>query len=291
MISKFNNMPKIELNEKELEDAKKELEELIKTVPYNLSVALIKITLINNYLPLELEKYYQKILPAFSLLRRTDGSKYQSQSMTTVRSAMVSNKLYYKNNEGLYILNIPNALKVVKMIRNKKKPMKEEDVKNLNVENLENIKNGIENFDINNSGALLGTEKEKKSKKNSEDLLGKKKKLKNIKKKGKDGVKNRIEKFQKTYSLLKNLLKVSANDKLLYSQLNFDFAEISDSTKIDEKKINVDKIIGMLSVFKFFMPFLERCFSSIEIQDNVMEKVTELNSEVTHMDSVFRFEE
>ena len=291
MISKFNNMPKIELNEKELEDAKKELEELIKTVPYNLSVALIKITLINNYLPLELEKYYQKILPAFPLLRRTDGSKYQSQSMTTVRSAMVSNKLYYKNNEGLYILNIPNALKVVKMIRNKKKPMKEEDVKNLNVENLENIKNGIENFDINNSAALLGTEKEKKSKKNSEDLLGKKKKLKNIKKKGKEGVKNRIEKFQKTYSLLKNLLKVSANDKLLYSQLNFDFAEISDSTKIDEKKINVDKIIGMLSVFKFFMPFLERCFSSIEIQDNVMEKVTELNSEVTHMDSVFRFEE
>ena len=291
MISKFNNMPKIELNEKELEDAKRELEELIKTVPYNLSVALIKITLINNYLPLELEKYYQKILPAFPLLRRTDGSKYQSQSMTTVRSAMVSNKLYYKNNEGLYILNIPNALKVVKMIRNKKKPMKEEDVKNLNVENLENIKNGIENFDINNSAALLGTEKEKKSKKNSEDLLGKKKKLKNIKKKGKEGVKNRIEKFQKTYSLLKNLLKVSANDKLLYSQLNFDFAEISDSTKIDEKKINVDKIIGMLSVFKFFMPFLERCFSSIEIQDNVMEKVTELNSEVTHMDSVFRFEE
>ena len=291
MISKFNNMPKIELNEKELEDAKKELEELIKTVPYNLSVALIKITLINNYLPLELEKYYQKILPAFPLLRRTDGSKYQSQSMTTVRSAMVSNKLYYKNNEGLYILNIPNALKVVKMIRNKKKPMKEEDVKNLNVENLENIKNGIENFDINNSGALFGSQKEKKSKKNSEDLLGKKKKLKNIKKKGKEGVKNRIEKFQKTYSLLKNLLKVSANDKLLYSQLNFDFAEISDSTKIDEKKINVDKIIGMLSVFKFFMPFLERCFSSIEIQDNVMEKVTELNSEVTHMDSVFRFEE
>lgn len=291
MISKFNNIPKIELNEKELEDAKRELEELIKTVPYNLSVALIKITLINNYLPLELEKYYQKILPAFPLLRRTDGSKYQSQSMTTVRSAMVSNKLYYKNNEGLYILNIPNALKVVKMIRNKKKPMKEEEVKNLNMESLENINNGIENFDINNSEALLNTEKEKKTKKNSEDLLGKKKKLKNIKKKGKDGVKNRIEKFQKTYSLLKNLLKVSANDKLLYSQLNFDFAEISDSTKIDEKKINVDKIIGMLSVFKFFMPFLERCFSSIEIQDNVMEKVTELNSEVSQMDSVFRFEE
>ena len=61
--------------------------------------------------------------------------------------------------------------------------MKEEEVKNLNMESLENINNGIENFDINNSEALLNTEKEKKSKKNSEDLLGKRKKLKNIKKK------------------------------------------------------------------------------------------------------------
>ena len=45
------------------------------------------------------------------------------------------------------------------------------------------------------------------------------------------------------------------------------------------------------SVFKFFKPFLERCFSSVEIQENIMEKISELNSEISHMDSIFRFDD
>ena len=56
-------------------------------------------------------------------------------------------------------------------------------------------------------------------------------------------VKNRIEKFEKTFTLLKNLLKVSSNDKDLYSQLNFDFTEMNNSSNFWDKKLNVDKII------------------------------------------------
>jgi len=99
---------------------KKELEELIKNVPYSLCVALIKISQLHGYEPMDIDTLYQKILPAFPLLRRNDGSKYQSHSINTVRSAMVSNKLYSKNPQGKYVLNIPNAIKIVKTIKNKK---------------------------------------------------------------------------------------------------------------------------------------------------------------------------
>ena len=79
--------------ETDLEESKKrELDELIKSVPYNLCVALIKISQLHNYEALDIETLYQKVLPAFSLLRRNDGTKYTSQSVQTVRSAMVSNK-------------------------------------------------------------------------------------------------------------------------------------------------------------------------------------------------------
>ena len=45
-----------------------ELEELTKAVPYNLQVALIKLCQINNYTPMEIEKYYEQIAPTFHLL-------------------------------------------------------------------------------------------------------------------------------------------------------------------------------------------------------------------------------
>ena len=124
----------------------------------------------------------------------------------------------------------------------------------------------------------------------SDMVVGGKKKFKKVKK-GKEGVKQRIEKFEKTFLVLKNLLKVSSNDKLLYSQLNFDFAGIADPQRLGENKLNVDKIVGMLCVFKFFRPFIERCFSSIQCQENIMEKIMEINSEVNYMDSIFKFED
>ena len=107
--------------ETDLEESKKrELDDLIKSVPYNLCVALIKISQLHNYEALDIETLYQKVLPAFPLLRRNDGTKYTSQSVQTVRSAMVSNKLYTRNADGKYLLNVLQAIKILKNIKNKK---------------------------------------------------------------------------------------------------------------------------------------------------------------------------
>ena len=85
--------------------------------------------------------------------------------------------------------------------------------------------------------------------------------------------------------LLKNLLKASPNDKLLYSQLNFDFEDKNNA----DKKLNVEKVIGMFNVYKFFKPFLDKCFHSTQIEENIMEKITELNNEVLLMKAIFSF--
>ena len=285
--------------ETDLEESKKrELDDLIKSVPYNLCVALIKISQLHNYEALDIETLYQKVLPAFPLLRRNDGTKYTSQSVQTVRSAMVSNKLYTRNADGKYLLNVLQAIKILKNIKNKKtvnnngqKTVAMEDNSRIrgNLEN-DNNTSSFMNYDSPASLQYMAMGLARSNATNGVPGVGGKKKFKKVKK-GKEGVKQRIEKFEKTFLVLKNLLKVSSNDKLLYSQLNFDFAGIADPQRIGENKLNVDKIVGMLCVFKFFRPFIERCFNSIQCQENIMEKIMEINSEVNYMDSIFKFEE
>jgi len=287
--------------ETDLEESKKrELDELIKSVPYNLCVALIKISQLHNYEALDIETLYQKVLPAFPLLRRNDGTKYTSQSVQTVRSAMVSNKLYTRTDDGKYLLNVMQAIKILKNIKNKKTVNTNQQLKQVAVEDNNKSRGNIDNID-NNTSSFMNYENPS-SLENMAAIglaglssgggmaVGGKKKFKKVKK-GKEGVKQRIEKFEKTFLVLKNLLKVSSNDKLLYSQLNFDFAGIADPQRLGENKLNVDKIVGMLCVFKFFRPFIERCFSSIQCQENIMEKIMEINSEVNYMDSIFKFED
>jgi len=273
------------------ESHKKELEEIIKDVPYNLVVALIKISILHNYEPLDIETLYQKVSPAFSLLRRNDGSKYVTQTVTTVRSAMVSNKLYTKNAQNKYVLNVNQALKILKGIKNRKRLTP--DARQIMIENKSKVEEkentNTTNMNINNMMNMSSfINYDSPSSEPNVVGPGGKRKVKKVKK-GKEGVKQRIEKFEKTFLVLKNLLKVSSNDKILYSQLSFDFANIADPSKFGENKLNVDKIIGMLSVFKFFKPFIERCFSSIECQENLMIKINELNGEVHYMDTLFRF--
>ena len=79
-----------------LSSQKKELEEIIQKAPNRLSVVLIKISQLNNYELMDIDTLYQKVLPVFPLLRRNNSSKYQSNSLSVVRSAIVSNKLYIK---------------------------------------------------------------------------------------------------------------------------------------------------------------------------------------------------
>jgi len=277
------------------ETQKKELEELIKNVPYSLCVALIKISQLHNYEPMDIDTLYQKILPAFPLLRRNDGSKYQSHSVNTVRSAMVSNKLYSKNPQGKYVLNVGNAIKIVKTIKNKKKiNSKDTEItttqypsnntsKKPAVENLDSSISFMnyedtQNMDSTNLMPTTSTTKQKKIKV---------KKPKDIK----ELPKYKIEKYEKIFLVLKNLLKVSANDKMLYSQLNFDLASLADPSKLQDNKLNADKVIGMLCVFKFFKPFLEKSLNSVHCQENILAKLIDLTSEVQYMENLYKFDE
>ena len=106
------------------------------------------VTILNDYAPKEIEKYYQKILPAFHLFIRNDSTRYQTHSINTVRSAMVSNKLYYKNDEGTYILNISNAIKLIKILLSKKKSGNDLEGKDTNTEEIPR-KSGKENAEEN----------------------------------------------------------------------------------------------------------------------------------------------
>ena len=115
-------------NDKYLKE-KEELKKLIEnTENSSLSFALIKLSINNNFLPLSIETYYEKISPDVELLRRKDGSKYLKNSMYTVKSALVSNKLFEKKENKLYGLNIPETLKYIKKLnlnktKNNKQPM------------------------------------------------------------------------------------------------------------------------------------------------------------------------
>jgi len=149
---------------------------------------LIKINQINEYAPMDFDAIYSKILPAFPLLRRTDGSRYTTHSMNTVRSAMFSNKLFYKNKDGLYVLNVTNAIKIIKLIKGKKIAMKEDEEKNLNQESLEKRRHGLgnsgmgnfDNLEVKNAEILANTAIEIKNDQYPEDFVGKKKKNKKI---------------------------------------------------------------------------------------------------------------
>ena len=284
-------------DENEKSRLKGELEEILKTVPYSLGVALIKISQINDYVPLELEKYYQNIMPTFHLLRRTDGSKYQSNSIKTVRSAMVSNRLFTKNENGLYELNIKNALNYLKLIQ-KKKGASENELFNPGTSN-----NLEENVKINNN--VRRYKKRTRDKftffddddgpdafPRDNDFLGKKRRLKDIKKAKERCEKRRsIRKYERGFELLTHLLTISSNDNNLLSKLNFDLEDISETTNLTDKNPNINKIIGMLTVFKFFKPFLEKSFSSIRIQNKIIEKISEINTEVNCMDTIYKAQE
>jgi len=55
-----------------------------------LPVSLIKIYLLNNYTSLEIEKYFDLVLPGFPKLKKTNGTKYSSNNIKRKRLAMVS---------------------------------------------------------------------------------------------------------------------------------------------------------------------------------------------------------
>jgi len=90
---------------------------------------------------------------------------------------------------------------------------------------------------------------------------------------------------------MKNLLKMSSNDQMLYSQLNIDFNSLADPANLQNNKLNIDKVIGMLSVFKFFRPFLEKSLNSMNRQENILAKLIDLTDDVHYMESLYKYED
>ena len=288
--------PSLDINE-DIESQKKELEELIKNVPYSLSVALIKISQLHNYEPMDIDSLYQKILPAFPLLRRNDGSKYQSHSVHTVRSAMVSNKLYVKDQQGRYVLNVPNAIKIIKAIKIKKKTNNKEE--KVSKKNTYNTENNFTNDNINNMEAndpFINYDSQNIDTSNITNvsvtnIIPKKLKIKKNKEPAVQKNNTKIEKYEKTFLVLKNLLETSEGDKLLYSKLDIDLENLGDLIKLPENKLNDDKMVGMLCVFKFFKPFLERSINSVHCQEAIRAKINDLSNEFQSMENMYKIDE
>jgi hypothetical protein len=279
----------VEIPEEEKEKLIEELEEIIQTVPYSLAVALIKMCQINKYAPLEIEKYYEHILPTFHLLRRTDGSKYQSNSIKTVRSAMLSSKLFHKNDDGLYVLNLKNAIKHIKQMQKKRVIPEKNETNNVPTTEESNKENVVINSDVelnkinnefNDYSSKMETKPKKKYKK---DYLGKKRKIKGIMKDPE--YKNTIKKYATGFELLNNLLKISSNDRNVCPQLNYDFEAINNIDLNSDNQSN-DKIVGMLTVFRFFKPFLEKSINSFRVHEKMIQKLSELNNEVNYIKAI-----
>ena len=234
--------PKVNIknsNEKEKEELKKLIE---NTENSSLSFALIKLSINNNYLPLSIETYYEKISPDIELLRRKDGSKYLKNSMYTVKSALVSNKLFEKKENKLYGLNIPAAIKYIK--------------------NLEKTKG-----DINDKEKIKINENKKNNNNNNNTLLGKKRVLtKNL-------YVNKYEKYQHGFQILNDLLESYPKKKEDGIKIKVNFNKYKSSTEIIEKNMNVDKICGMIIAFKYFKPFLKKCLNSQNNINNYSKKL------------------
>ena len=289
-INDFDNENFIDESEKE--KLKEEMEEILKAVPYNLTVALIKICQIHDYNPLDMDSYYKSILPTFHLLRKTDGRPYTTQSVQTLKSAMFSNRLFFKTKEGLFALNISKALTYLKSLIQKKKPGNEKN------ETGASTSGNLEENILNNNGVML--KKEKKKKTYSQKLQAgpnfdfdqrslmslKKSKLKQKKICKPDNT--QYKKYEASYELLLNLLKLSQNDSNIYSKLNFDFSDMQGATNLSEDCPNFNKIVGMLTVFKLFKPFLEKSFNMMKVQDDITEKISELNYKINSIDHICR---
>lgn len=244
-------------------------------------------------MPLPLEKYYEHILPTFHLLRRTDGSKYQTTSIKTVRSAMTSEKIFERNDEGLYVLNIKTAINFLRNLQ--KKVMLQGG-----------IKQSKKDRDMEDETVIQPTKgKYKKKKKNNElddqgstggdsfnEMIQKKRMQMAGKKIQKQQILRKVQKYEKAYELFQNLLKIFSRNNEVNQRLNFDFENMNnDDLDLSDNNPDMNKIIGMLSVFKFFKPFLEKSIDSCKQQERVIQKIGEVNDELNYMNALFRAEE
>ena len=120
---KVNNT--IETKEQTKEKEKEYLLSQIESIDNpSLPFALLKLSVNNNFLPLSIQSYVERILPQIDSLRKKDGSNYSSNYFYAVKSALVTNKLFEKKHNNLYGLNIQNSINYINKIKNKQKTVK-----------------------------------------------------------------------------------------------------------------------------------------------------------------------
>ena len=284
----FEDPATVEIPEEEKKQIIEELEEIIQTVPYNLGVALIKVAQLNQYTPITIDKYYECIKPTFHLLRRSDGTKYSTSSMNTVRSAMFSSRLFFKNKDGLYQLNLKNALNHLKLLQKRKVLNDTESTRKVKTEPPEK-KEKPEKKETPNYDEFFGyNSEEEKNKKKYKKMLSKKRKIANMY--NENQIRKIAGKYLKAFELFNNLLKISCNNPNINSQLDFDMDFINDSN-LSQDNSNTNQIIGMLTIFRFFKPFLEKNFNSFRVQEKVVQKLSELNNEVRYIEALHKSQE
>ena len=238
-----NFLTELKSNDNKISKEKEELKHLVDNIENNsLPFALIKIAIKNNFLPLSIETYYEKISPDIKALRKKDGSKYSQNSINTIKSALVTNKLFEKKENKLYGLNLIEALKFIKNLNRNKIVKKTKEKLNEN-----EIKN---------------------------DFLGKKKSLtRNL-------YLNKYEKYQHGFQILNDLLEYYPNKNEEGIKLKVNFNKYKSSTELIEKNMNIDKICGMLITFKYFKPFLKKFLYTKNVIENLNKK-KELNQQIS----------
>ncbi len=219
-----NFLTELKVNNKNMkEKEKEELKKIIENIDDpSLPFALIKISINNNFLPLSIDTYYDKILPDIDNLRKKDGAKYDKSSIRTIKSALVSNKIFEKKENKLYGLNISEAIKYAKTLK------KQENNKK-------------------------STKKEKRNKeKKDNNFLGKKRSItKNL-------IINKYEKYEHGFQILNDLLESFPNKNEDKNKIKTNFNKYKSSTELIEKTMDINKICGMLITFKYFKPFLKK---------------------------------
>ena len=233
---------------------KEELNELIRSSPLNISTCLINICINNNYKPLSIEKYYENIYSEFDSLRKTDGSKYKSKSIKTVRSAIVSNNLFIEQKNNLYSLNIKECIKYLTAIKDKNKT----NNKRQNKINSKKFKTNTENLDKN---TFLGRKRN-----NSNDIS------------------EQIEKYKHVYEMMDNILDMYSKDKDLNKKIKIHFSKCNNYKEVGEKYKNNENVIqGILSMFNYFKPFIKNHLFSLDklnYLNNLNSKIDEFREEL-----------
>ena len=226
-VKKFKNniINDLKSNEKEKQELKKMVEKVNSS---SLSFALIKLAVNLNFLPLSIESYYEKIFPEIEMLRKKDGSKYSSNSINAIKSALVSNKLFVHKENKLYELNINKAINYIKSLQ-----------------------------ETNNNSIKISKRKKDKKSNQDDNFLGKKRAItKNL-------IVNKYEKLQHGYQILNDLLE--SFPKKNKNDIKTNFNKYESPIDLIEKNLDNDKICGMLITFKYFKPFLKKFLYSKKI--------------------------